>query len=114
MKSIINNGVITQLRKVHQAAFELKEKYDRKEDKSIISAYAKMYLTEYDHLLNSLPDEIRDPGIDECNNWIRRKLSDTYNDVRSICVTHIYRLEDAYIKFVVKQYYDSIQSFFKE
>ena len=107
------NTTLYLIRKAFVAILELKEQYDTKQSGDKIMGYAKAYLNIFEQLQTALPREVIEAStIDKAAYWIYRKPSDSYNDVRNTAFTYIFRLEDAYIKLVLKDHHEELQKLF--
>ena len=92
------------IRKVFRAALELKEQYERGASPDKISGYSQNFLSLYEILKSSLPPTVFNlTGLENATYWIDRKRYDAYNDIRGVCDTFMFRLEDNYIKLMLAE-----------
>jgi hypothetical protein len=98
-------ATLNLIRRTFVAALELKEQFDKNASSDKIEGYARAFLTLFEHLQSVLPrGVIESSQLDNAAYWISRNPNGSYNNVRGICSTFIFRLEDAFIKHYYKNH----------
>lgn len=109
MSEIIKDKIFTQIQEVSVAAIMLKEMYDRgRTDR--INEFAQVYLSKFQHLKDLLPKDFDLISIGNESNWIYKKPTDSYSNVRQICLVSMDILQNNYYQYKMKRIKEGIET----
>ena len=109
MSQIIEDKIFAQIQEVSLAVIMLKEMYDR-ERTDRINEFAQVYLSKYKHLKDLLPKDFNLISIESESNWIYRKPTDSYGNVRQICLVYINFFQKDYYQYKMKKIKEGIET----
>lgn len=105
MRTLVNDNVLQQLKRLHNAAIELKEKMDQGKDIEIIRLCYSTYSAEYTSLNNLIPEILKNTFLQKHTAWTglwlkKGKAWQCEKDVKEICIKDIFEIEKKYIEVV--------------
>lgn len=106
MQTLKNNRIIDQLRILLSSAMTLKEKFDTGQTPEVLEAFVQIYDRDLDALTKICPSEVIKKGnLLRHSAFLERYLrqgqpSNCYQDIKDICHTDIFYIEECYLHYL--------------